>query len=268
VCEEADTLVACGPGVERIGEEIAALFPDATPLVLSSDLAGGPEGMRAQLAAAERGDHDILIGTQLVAKGHNFPLLTLVGVVDADVGLANGDPRASERTFQLLRQATGRAGRYDKPGRGLVQTYQPEHPVIAAILSGDVDRFYAEEIEQRRRGFLPPFSRLAAILITAKERNEAERHARAIAAAAYGLAREGLFKMAPLGGQVGEDEIQILGPAEAPLGFLRGRHRFRLLARAARGVDLQKSLRALLAAAPQPRGDVRVTVDVDPQSFA
>ena len=168
----------------------------------------------------------------------------------------------------MLRQATGRAGRYDKPGRGLLQTYQPDHPVIAAILSGDVDRFYAVEIEQRRRGFLPPFSRLAAILVSAPDKGACERHARTLAGAAYGLAREGRFKIAAVGAPVGEDEIQLLGPAEAPLAFVRGRHRFRLLARAARGIDLQKFLRALLEAAPPPRGGVRVAVDVDPLSFA
>ena len=161
-CSEADSLTACGPGVERVAEEATLLFPDARLLVLSSDTPGGLERMRAQLAAAARGDYDVIIGTQLVAKGHNFPLLTLVGVVDADVGLANGDPRAAERTFQLLRQATGRAGRGTRPGRALLQTFQPEHPVIAALLSGDVERFYATEADHagvaacRRSGGLPP----------------------------------------------------------------------------------------------------------------
>src|SRR5271154_1009078 len=151
-CSEADSLTACGPGVERVAEEATLLFPNARLLVLSSDTPGGLERMRAQLAAAARGDYDVIIGTQLVAKGHNFPRLTLVGVVDADVGLANGDPRAAERTFQLLRQATGRAGRGTKPGRALLQSFQPEHPVIAALLSGDAERFYATEADQRRRG--------------------------------------------------------------------------------------------------------------------
>ncbi|MGD0719880.1 MAG: primosomal protein N', partial [Roseiarcus sp.] len=144
-CQDADSLTACGPGVERLAEEAQALFPQARLLVLSSDFPGGIERLRDQLEAAARGDYDLLIGTQLIAKGHNFPLLTLVGIVDADVGLANGDPRAAERTFQLLQQATGRAGRGEKPGRGLLQTWQPEHPVIAALLSGDVERFYAQE---------------------------------------------------------------------------------------------------------------------------
>ena len=184
---EADSLTACGPGVERVAEETEALFPNARLLVLSSDTPGGLERMRGQLDAAARGDFDIIIGTQLVAKGHNFPLLTLVGIVDADVGLANGDPRAAERTFQLLRQATGRAGRGDKPGRALLQSFQPEHPVIAALLSGDVERFYATEAEQRRRGGLPPFGRLAAVIVSGEDRGGAEAYARTLARTAHGL---------------------------------------------------------------------------------
>ena len=177
-CHEADTLTACGPGVERLAEEAEALFPDIRTLVLSSDTPGGIETLRGQLDAAARGAYDLIIGTQLVAKGHNFPLLTFVCVVDADVGLANADPRAAERTFQLLRQATGRAGRSDKPGHALLQTWQPEHPVIAALMSGDAERFYREETEQRRLGGLPPFGRLAAIVVSAEDRGAAEAHAR------------------------------------------------------------------------------------------
>ena len=146
-----------------------------------------------------RGDYDIVIGTQLVAKGHDFPGLTLVGVVDADVGLANGDPRAAEHTFQLLRQATGRAGRGEKPGRACLQTYQPEHPVIAALLSGDVERFYETEIAQRRRGGLPPFGRLAAMIVSGEDRGAAEAHARAMARAALRAAGAS-FRVAPAGG--------------------------------------------------------------------
>ncbi|MGD0764435.1 MAG: primosomal protein N' [Roseiarcus sp.] len=266
-CQEADSLAACGPGVERLAEEVAALFPGARALTLSSDFAGGLERLRAQLDAAARGEYDIVIGTQLVAKGHNFPLLTLVGVVDADVGLANGDPRAAERTFQMLRQATGRAGRGDKVGRAMLQTWQPEHPVIAALLSGDAERFYAEEAEQRRRGGLPPFGRLAAIIVAGADRGGAETHARALARAAHALSPGKAWRLAPIGGVAQSDEITLLGPAEAPMAMLRGRHRFRLAVKAPRGVDLQGFLRALLAAAPPPRGGVRVVVDVDPQSF-
>jgi primosomal protein N' (replication factor Y) len=265
-CQDADSLTACGPGVERLAEEAQALFPQARLLVLSSDFPGGLERLRDQLAAAARGDYDLLIGTQLIAKGHNFPLLTLVGIVDADVGLANGDPRAAERTFQLLQQATGRAGRGEKPGRGLLQTWQPEHPVIAALLSGDVERFYAQETAERRRGGLPPFGRLAALVVSGADRGGAESYARTLARAAFALPPNQRWRLAPVGGELQAGEMQLLGPAEAPIALLRGRHRFRLLVKAPRAADLQGFLRALLAAAP-PRGGVRVAVDVDPQSF-
>ena len=267
VCHEADSLTACGPGVERLAEEAAALFPDIRTLVLSSDFPGGIETLRAQLHAAAQGGCDLIIGTQLVAKGHNFPLLTFVCVVDADVGLANADPRAAERTFQLLRQATGRAGRGEKAGRALLQTWQPEHPVIAALVSGDAERFYREETAQRRSGGLPPFRRLAAIIVSAEDRGAAEHHARALARAAHALPEGKGWRVAPLGGQPKEDEITLLGPAEAPIAVLRKRHRFRLAAKAPRSADLQGFLRAMLAAAPPPRGGVRVTIDVDPQNF-
>jgi primosomal protein N' (replication factor Y) len=266
-CHEADTLTACGPGVERLAEEAALLFPDIRMLVLSSDFPGGIETLRAQLGAAARGEYDLIIGTQLVAKGHNFPLLTFVCVVDADVGLANADPRAAERTFQLLRQATGRAGRAERAGRALLQTWQPEHPVIAALVSGDAERFYREETEQRRIGGLPPFGRLAAIIVSAEDRGAAEAHARALARAAHRLPEGKGWRVAPLGGHPRDDEIILLGPAEAPIAVLRRRHRFRLAAKAPRSADLQGFLRALMAAAPPPRGGVKVAIDIDPQSF-
>jgi primosomal protein N' (replication factor Y) (superfamily II helicase) len=188
-------------------------------------------------------------------------------VVDADVGLANADPRAAERTFQLLRQATGRAGRGDKLGRALLQTWQPDHPVIAALVSGDAERFYREETEQRRIGGLPPFGRLAAIIVSAEDRGAAEAHARALARAAHRLPEGKGWRVAPLGGHPRDDEIILLGPAEAPIAVLRKRHRFRLAAKAPRSADLQGFLRALLAAAPPARGGVKVAVDVNPQSF-
>jgi len=266
-CQDVDSLTACGPGVERLAEEAALIFPDVRTLVLSSDFPGGIDTLRRQLDAAANGEFDLIIGTQLVAKGHNFPLLTFVCVVDADVGLANADPRAAERTFQLLRQATGRAGRGERAGHALLQTWQPEHPVIAALVSGDAERFYREETEQRRRGGLPPFGRLAAIIVSAEDKGAAEVHARALARTAHGLPEGKGFKVAPLGGYPHGDEIVLLGPAEAPIAVLRKRHRFRLAAKAPRSADLQGFLRALLAAAPPPRGGVRVAIDVDPQSF-
>ena len=266
-CEAVDSLTACGPGVERLAEEAAEIFPTARTLVLSSDFSGGSERLREELAAIAAGAFDLVIGTQLVAKGHHFPSLTLVGVVDADVGLSNGDPRAAERTFQLLQQVTGRAGRGDRPGRGLLQTWQPEHPVMRALLSGDAERFYAEETASRRHAGLPPFGRLAALIVAGSDRASAEAHARALARAAHHLPASDRWKIAPAGGMPGDDEVVVLGPAEAPIAVVRGQHRFRLLVKAPRSADLQGFLRATLAAAPPERGGVRVMVDVDPQSF-
>jgi primosomal protein N' (replication factor Y) len=264
-CESVDSLTACGPGVERLADEAKILFPDARTVALSSDFPGGVERLRRELQEIAAGSVDIVIGTQLVAKGHNFPFLTLVGVIDADVGLSNSDPRAAERTFQLLQQVTGRAGRGDKPGRGLVQTFQPEHPVIAAMIAGDIERFYAEEIAARQAGRMPPFSRLAGLVVSAALRPDAESHARQIAQAAGRLGSE--FPVAAPGALAGADEIAVMGPAEAPIAMVRGRHRFRLLVRAPKEANLQGFLRALLAEAPKPRGSVRVSVDVEPMSF-
>jgi len=266
-CETADSLMACGPGVERLAEEVATLFPEARTLTLSSDFPGGTDRLRHEIEEISAGAFDIVIGTQLVAKGHNFPHLTLVGVVDADVGLSSSDPRAAERTFQLLQQVTGRAGRGDRPGRGLVQTFQPDHPVIRALISGDQEKFYAEEIFARENAHLPPFSRLAAIVVSGTDRAAAEAHARALVRAAWDLPADGRFRVAPAGGLPEADEIVVLGPAEAPIAMVRGRHRFRLLVRAPRGADLQAFLRAMLAAGPKERGNVRAQVDVDPMSF-
>jgi primosomal protein N' (replication factor Y) len=249
-CGALDHLVACGPGVERVAEEVVELFPDARTIVLSSDMAGGVRRLRLELQAIAQGQADIVIGTQLVAKGHNFPGMTLVGVVDADLGLANGDPRAAERTFQLLSQVTGRAGRTGLKSRGLIQTFQPDHPVMRALLSGDAESFYSREIAERERGAMPPFGRLAALVVSASTRGEAEAHGRA------------LRRAAPE-----SEEIRVLGPAEAPLAVVAGRHRFRLLVQGKRSADMQGFLRRLLNDAPPPRGSVRVAVDVDPQSF-
>jgi primosomal protein N' (replication factor Y) len=248
-CGTLDHLVACGPGIERIAEEVVEAFPDARTIVLSSDMLGGVKRLRLELEAIEKGDVDIVIGTQLVAKGHNFPNMTLVGVVDADLGLANGDPRAAERTFQLLSQVTGRAGRTGKKSLGLIQTFQPEHPAMRAIVSGDAEAFYQNQIGERERGHLPPFGRLASIIVSANSRAEAENHGRALRAAA------------PAG------EIMVLGPAEAPLALIRGRHRFRLLVHGPERANLQAFLRAMIGSAPRPRGSVRVSIDIDPQSF-
>jgi primosomal protein N' (replication factor Y) len=249
-CGAENSLVPCGPGVERLQEEVVARFPTARTLVLSSDIVGGVQRLRAELDAITRHEADIVVGTQLVAKGHNFPGLALVGIIDADLGLSHGDPRAAERTWQLLTQVTGRAGRAGQASRGLIQTYSPDHPVIQALVSGDREAFYAAEIETRRRGYLPPFGRLAAIIVSAGDRPTALAHAQALARAA------------PAG-----KGVRLLGPAEAPFAVLRGRHRFRLLAQSSSVATLHDWLRAWLATAPKPRGSARVAIDVDPMSF-
>jgi primosomal protein N' (replication factor Y) len=249
-CGAEESLAACGPGVERLAEEAANLFPDARMIVLSSDFPGGTERLRRELAEIAAGNFDIVIGTQLVAKGHNFPGMTLVGVIDADVGLNSGDPRAGERTFQILQQVTGRAGRGEKPGRALIQSHDPGHPVLKAILSGDTEAFYEAETAMREAAGLPPFGRLASLIVSGTDRQAVDAHIRALARLAD----------APEGAVV-------LGPAEPPLALVRGRHRMRLIVKAPRGTDMQGWLRGWTAAAPKLRGNLRLHIDVDPQSF-
>ena len=241
---------AVGPGVERLQEEAATLFPDARTIVLSSDLMESVERLREELDGVAEGKFDIIIGTQLVAKGHHFPKLNLVGIVDADLGLANGDPRAAERTFQLLHQVAGRAGREAGQGQGFLQTHQPEHPVMRALISGDRAAFYDTEIAQRETTGYPPFGRLAALIVSGADKHETESFARKLAAAS------------PL-----DDNVRVLGPAEAPLAVVRGRYRFRLLIKSPRNFDLSHFMRGWLANAPKTRGSLKLEVDIDPQSF-
>jgi primosomal protein N' (replication factor Y) (superfamily II helicase) len=249
-CNATDSFSAVGPGIERLEEEVAALFPERRILVLSSDLVVSVERLREELSEIGHGLHDIVIGTQLVAKGHHFPKLNLVGVVDADLGLSNGDPRAAERTFQLLHQVAGRAGREEGRGHAFLQTHQPEHPVIRALLSGNREEFYSKEIEDREKFGYPPFGRLASIIVSGPDRHAAEGFARALA------------NVAPRA-----DEVRLLGPADAPLALVRGRHRYRLLAKSPRAFDLSAWLRAWMASAPKRKGNIKLEVDVDPQSF-
>lgn len=249
-CGAEESLAAIGPGVERLQEEAAALFPEARTIVLSSDLVTSIETMRSELNEIAEGRVDIIIGTQLVAKGHNFPRLNLVGVVDADLGLGNGDPRAAERTFQLLNQVIGRAGREQGRGVGYLQTHQPEHPVMKALVASNREAFYDSEIEARERALYPPFGRLASLIISAGDRPSAEGFARKLASSAPH-----------------DERVQVLGPAEAPLAVIKGRYRFRLLVKSARNVDLSDYLRQWLAVAPKTKGNLNLEVDVDPQSF-
>lgn len=250
-CGEQGSMTACGPGVERVAEEVSERFPESRIALLSSDLIPGLAEMREVIRTIESGEAEIIIGTQLVAKGHNFPNLNLVGIVDGDLGLAQGaDPRAGERTFQLLHQVTGRAGRAHIRGRAFLQTHMPEHPVMAAILSGDREAFIEQEVRTRQAGLLPPYGRLAALIMSSKDKETAELIARDIAHRAPKAER-----------------IKLLGPTEAPIAVIRGRYRWRILLQAPREVDMQSYLRAWLAKLPPLKGDIRLSVDIDPYSF-
>ncbi len=249
-CGTEDHMTPCGPGVERVAEEVAQRWPEMQTAILSSDLVPTMKALREVIETVAAGEARIVIGTQLVAKGHHFPRLATVGVVDGDLSLATADPRAAERTFQLLNQVTGRAGRSGTVGRGYIQTYLPEHPVMQAIISGDREQFIEREIVAREEAGIPPFGRLAAVLISAKTRPEAEAYARAFAMAAPPASR-----------------IEVLGPAEAPIAIIRGRHRFRFLVKAAPEANLQAYMRLWLNEAPPAKGSVMAQVDIDPYSF-
>ncbi|MBB3980411.1 primosomal protein N' (replication factor Y) [Sphingobium fontiphilum] len=248
-CKEEDALVACGPGVERIADEVKALWPDARTAIVTSDTLWSPAKAAEFVKSVEAGDVDIIIGTQLVTKGYHFPNLTLVGVIDADLGLEGGDLRAAERTFQQIMQVAGRAGRGEKPGHVYIQTRMPEAGVIEALVDGDAERFYAAETESRRRANAPPFGRFAAIVISSEDAEEAAATARLIG------------KSAPV-----MEGLRVYGPAPAPLAVLRGRHRHRLLVHATRAIDVQDIIRQWLADLVWKSG-TRVSVDIDPYSF-
>ena len=247
-CLTAGDMVPVGPGIERLAEEAQRRFPEAHIAVLSSDLARG-QSLRDTLREVETGTYNLVIGTQLVAKGHHFPHLTFVGVVDADLALESSDPRAGERTWALLAQVAGRAGRGAKPGKAMVQTYVPEHPLMQALIKSDRDAYLATEKIIRENAGLPPHGRLAALIISGKDASETEHFARAIA------------QTSPLA-----EGITVLGPAPAPIAMVRGRHRWRLLVKAKRDVNIQGFLREWLRDV-KPKGSLSLNIDVDPYNF-
>lgn len=250
-CEAEDRLAVVGPGVERLAEEATTLFPDAKVAVLSSDLFGSARALKAQIAALAAGEVDVIIGTQLVAKGHNFPLLTLVGVIDADLGLQGSDLRAAERTFQLMRQVAGRAGRANKPGVAVLQTHQPEHPVIRAILGGDEEAFWQTEAREREAAGVPPYGRLVGIVLSSPNAQEAFDVGQAMARNCLPLTKIG---------------AQVFGPAPAPIARIRGRHRVRILVKASKSSPIQAALTEWTALFKLPNS-LRLSIDIDPQSF-
>ena len=247
-CQSQGSLVACGPGVERIAEEAAELFPDARLSILSSDMSSHKSLSDMLVDITER-KVDLIIGTQLAAKGHHFPGLTLVGIIDADIGFGQGDPRGAERTYQILRQVAGRAGREKQPGRAFIQTYAPEHPAIDALIKGDRDAFYDHEREVRKRSGFPPYGRLASIILSGASQTGVEQFARMLA------------RSAPSG-----DGARVLGPAPAPIAVIRGRHRYRLLVKTKRDFNVQKYISQWLQPLKIP-SNLRLSIDVDPQSF-
>ena len=250
-CGAEDRLAPVGPGVERLGEEVVATFPEARIAVLSSDMFGSARALKAEIEKIAAGGADIIIGTQLVAKGHNFPLLTLVGVIDADLGLQGSDLRAAERTFQLMRQVAGRAGRAEKPGVALLQTHQPDHPVIRAILAGDENSFWSAEAAERQTAGVPPYGRMAGIILSGSD-----------AARLFDIGNALVRNDGPLR-RIG---AQVFGPATAPIARIRGRHRVRLLVKADKGAALQGAIARWIAPVSL-KGDLRLSVDIDPQSF-
>jgi primosomal protein N' (replication factor Y) len=248
-CDASSSFIACGPGVERVAEEFVSVFPKARMAIASSDTMHGPQETQAAIRAMTKREIDVLIGTQIVAKGHHFPQLTLVGVIDADLGGSDGDMRARERTFQLLHQVSGRAGRAEKPGLVLIQTRNPKDSVMQALASGDRDAFYEQERGFRERAKSPPFGRLAALILSSHDGTAVRECGRTLA------------KSAPAA-----RGVKIWGPTPAFYSLLRGQTRERLLVQAERGVDIQAYLRAWLREAKIPNA-VRLTVDIDPMSF-
>lgn len=240
---------ACGPGVERLGEEVLQRFPDARFAVMSSDTVGSPKVAEAFIQSVIDGEVDIIIGTQMAAKGHHFPKLTLVGVVDADLGLAGGDLRAGERTFQMLSQVSGRAGRESIAGLAMLQTLEAENPVLQTIISGDRDRFLMHEAAARNAAGMPPFGQLAALILSSPDEQR-------LFAALKMLAASRPYY----------ENVDIFGPAAAPLAFLRGRYRGRFLVRTHKSVNIQAVLAAWLGPVKLPAG-VKLQVDIDPYNF-
>lgn len=248
-CKSEESLTPVGPGVERVAEEAARHFPDAKIEIFSSDTAGNPKEIAARMKRMESGEIDILVGTQMVVKGHNFPHLTFVGVVDGDLGLAGGDPRAGERTYQTLVQVAGRAGRADKPGTALIQTHQPEHEALSALAAGDRERFISAELANREMLGLPPYGKLAGVIISGPDMKKTED-----------LANK-FVSFAPRA-----DGIDILGPSEPPIGRLRGLFRRRILIQSEPTVNLSKYMRVWRARIKMP-AKYKLHIDIDPQGF-
>jgi primosomal protein N' (replication factor Y) len=253
LCPECDggEIGLFGIGTERLEEEVGALFPDARIARMDRDTTSGRGGHSRILKKLESGSIDILIGTQMIAKGHDFPGVTLVGVVSADTTLNLPDFRGSERGFQLVSQVAGRAGRGDSPGKVLVQTLNPDHFALRAAVAHDYEEFYQQEIAERQDAGYPPFSYLAALLFSSTSAKTVEKGA--------GAAAELLRKLRGKSGM----RLEILGPAVPPMGLIRGRYRWQILLKSARRDQLHRLLHQFRAEYALP-ATLRMTIDIDP----
>jgi len=248
-CGEEETFVSCGPGVERLAEEVTSRFPNYKSVVISSDALSSAKALSDTLQQIEAKEVDIIIGTQMMAKGHHFPGITLVGVIDADLGLLGGDIRGCEKTYQLLHQVSGRAGRGEDPGTVYLQTYHAAHPVLETLKSGNRETFMEQEIASREMTAMPPYGRLATLLLSGAQAGLVEFWAREC------------VRCAPQ-----YDNVQILGPAPAPIALLRGKYRWRIMINAEKKVNIQNVVRTILKPHKIPQS-IKIHIDIDPVSF-
>ena len=248
-CGEENSMISCGPGVERLKEEISLKFPEAKTEILSSDTIQNPESLNQFIKKINDQSIDLIIGTQIVAKGHNFRRLTLVGIIDGDISLSGGDLRASEKTFQLLQQVSGRSGRENLPGKVFIQTYDPENDVMKALQKNNRDDFLKIEALDRQESQMPPFGRLAAIIISSKNESILDFLANKLAV------QVPKFK-----------DVIILGPAPAPVAIIRGRHRRRFLIKTSKNVNIQKVIKVWISSI-KVHSSVKLAIDIEPYTF-
>lgn len=248
-CKEKDSLTPCGPGVERVVEEVEALFPEARVALMTSDTMSSLKKSKALVEEVQQKKIDIIVGTQVMAKGHHFPHLTLVGVVDGDVGLTGSDLRLMERTYQLLHQVSGRAGRAEKKGRVMIQSHMTEHPLMQALSAQNMQEFMVFEETTRKDFGFPPYGRLAALIVSGKNKAAVQKIADTLSATRPNI-----------------EKVDIYGPVPAVFHKLNHQYRWRFLIKGPKQVSLQKVLAHWLSAVSVP-GHVRVQADIDPYNF-
>lgn len=245
-CHSNNSFIQYGPGIERLNEELKKLFPEKTITAISSD---NSENIADVMHCMEKGEIDIIIGTQIISKGYHLPNLTLVGIIDADLGLASSDLRASENTFQLLQQVAGRSGREEKPGRAFLQTYYPDHPVILSLINYEKENFINIELSARERSELPPYGRLASITLSDVNEEKLIKFCKKLSSSAPA-----------------SKKVNVLGPAPAPITKIRNRYRYKFLVKANKNVNIQEYIRQWLFDKKKP-SSIRILIDIDPYNF-